>query len=402
MRRLMPRVVSALAAVSLAILSSQAVMAVDNAPPVQAPKVHDKPPTSAEMRKAIELSLPYIQKGSDAWIHSKDCVSCHVVAFSIWSNQAARRVGISVDQKKIDEWVDFAHGESPNPHPALRITDKNLTELKTDGLPEAELAKLKPIQGKKFKTEQMLTVKLAALLAADELKQDQAQIMKRVSKVGPVIEPDTYAEFLLGGVPDKNVDKDWAKALTKAIVAEQKESGLWPAGGQLPSLKRPGPESDEATTMWIVLALASDPEAREASADALKRAVAALKKTKPGVTNESLILHLMIAKQFGEPSEVQSLLKELRGQQHPDGGWSWLRADGPSDAFDTGQTLFALRQIGVPSDDPAIQHAQEFLVTTQQKDGSWKVASQGPGTVVGWSLWGSMWAVIGLSHTLPE
>jgi hypothetical protein len=397
----MSSVLTALAA-GLLLLPTRAAMAVDNLPPGQAPEAHVKSPTTAELRKAIEHSLPFIEKGSDAWITNRGCISCHVVAFSIWSNREAKQKGFAVDQKKVDRWVAFAHGESPDLKPVLRITKQNVTDLKADGVPETVLTKLKPIEDKRFQFQQMFADKLATLLSADEVKQEEPRIMKRISREGPAIDADTYGQLLIGGATERNLDKDWAKKLTAAIIAKQQPDGLWSAGGQLPGLNRPRPESNEATTMWVVLALFADPEAREASADARSRALAALKNTKPGVTNESLILHLMIAHQFGEPGEVQALLKELRDQQHPDGGWSWLRDKGPSDAFATGQTLYALRQIGEPRTSAAIQHAEEFLLTTQQKDGSWQVASQGPGTVVGWSLWGTTWATIGLLQTLPE
>jgi hypothetical protein len=402
MRWTIQLVSAALTVATLILLPCRLATAVDNLSSTDAANPRDKPPATAELRKAIEQSLPYIEQYSDAWIHNRGCITCHVVSFSIWSNEAAKQKGFAVNQKKLDQWIVFTHGESPDQKPAVKLTKDNIAELKADGVSDAMLDKLKPIEDKRFEIEPMFADKLALLLSADELKRAKPSVMKRASREAAYMDPDTYGQLLLGGAIDRNVDQDWAKKLASSMLSKQKPNGIWPAGGQLPGLKRPKPESDEATTMWIVLALAANPEAREASADARKRALEALKKTQPGETNESLILHLMIARQFGNPGEVEPLLKQLRAAQHADGGWSWQSETSPSDAFATGQTLYALHRIGVAPGDPAIERAQEFLLKTQQKDGSWKVASQGPGTSVGWTFWGTTWAVIGLSNTLPD
>ncbi len=380
----------------------RAVRAADNLPAVATPQLKDTSPTPADVRKAIDKSLPYIQRYSDGWIADRGCVSCHVVTFAIWSNQAAKHKGFAVNQQKLDDWLAFARSEAPDVKPTVRITKQNLADLKADGVAAAALAKLKPIEDERFATDALLSAKLVSLLSADEQKDQQPRIMKRLTRTGPKQDHDTYGQLLLSGATYKSLDRDWAKKMTAAILAHQSADGLWPAGGQLPGLKRPKAESNEATTMWLLLALAADPDAREASAAPRQRALAALKKAQPGVTNESLILRLMIAHQFGEPGDVEPLLKQLRAAQHPDGGWSWLSDKGLSNAFSTGQTLYALHQIGTARDDEAIRRAQQFLISTQQKDGSWSVASQGPGTAVGWSYWGATWAVIGLADTLPE
>ena len=280
-----------------------------------------------------------------------------MVSFSIWSNEAAKQKGFAVNQKKLDQWIVFTHGESPDQKPAVKLTKDNVAELKADGISDAMLDKLKPIEDKRFEIEPMFADKLASLLSADELKQARPSIMKRVSREAAYMDPDTYGQLLLGGAIDRKVDKDWAKKLISSMLSKQKPDGMWPAGGQLPGLKRPRPETDEATTMWIVLALAANPQAHSIG----RRSPApleALKKTKPGETNESLILHLLIAHQFGEPGEVEPLLKQLRAAQHADGGWSWQSENNSSDAFATGQTLYALHEIGVAPGDLAISAAR--------------------------------------------
>ena len=64
--------------------------------------------------------------------------------------------------------------------------------------------------------------------------------------------------------------------------------------------------------------------------------------------------------------------------QRADGGWSQT-PDLKSDAYATGQTLFALVQAGglVPT-DAAYQKGIKFLLSTQHADGSWYVRSRAP------------------------
>lgn len=81
-------------------------------------------------------------------------------------------------------------------------------------------------------------------------------------------------------------------------------------------------------------------------------------------------------------------LRELRATQREDGGWrltdlggeGWRRPDDapdalPSDAYATGFVVFALRQGGVPSDDPAVQRGLRWLRSRQRQSGRWFVRS---------------------------
>jgi hypothetical protein len=68
---------------------------------------------------------------------------------------------------------------------------------------------------------------------------------------------------------------------------------------------------------------------------------------------------------------------ELLALQHDDGGWAqnpWL----PADAYATGQALYALHELGLASSDRAYQRAVQYLLGTQQGDGSWHVSSRAP------------------------
>ena len=63
-------------------------------------------------------------------------------------------------------------------------------------------------------------------------------------------------------------------------------------------------------------------------------------------------------------------------KQRRDGGWA-QRAGFPSDAYATGETLYALNQAaGIPTTDPVFRRGAEYLLSTQYKDGSWYVPSR--------------------------
>jgi hypothetical protein len=66
----------------------------------------------------------------------------------------------------------------------------------------------------------------------------------------------------------------------------------------------------------------------------------------------------------------------LKREQHADGGWSQL--DGAnSDAYATGMVLVALQwALDVPSSHPVYRRGVEYLLKTQEPDGSWFVTKR--------------------------
>jgi N-acyl-D-amino-acid deacylase len=72
----------------------------------------------------------------------------------------------------------------------------------------------------------------------------------------------------------------------------------------------------------------------------------------------------------------QQTVTRLLEQQHEDGGWSQLE-DGTSDAYASGQVVAALLGTGAarPGDE-SIRRGIDYLLTMQQEDGSWHVASR--------------------------
>lgn len=90
----------------------------------------------------------------------------------------------------------------------------------------------------------------------------------------------------------------------------------------------------------------------------------------------------------GEPS-MERLHKMLMARQNADGGWSLDRAR--SDAFATGQTVYALELAGYGGE--AVERGRAFLLTSQEAGGSWRTYRSGQG---GAEKGETMWAVLGL------
>jgi hypothetical protein len=94
----------------------------------------------------------------------------------------------------------------------------------------------------------------------------------------------------------------------------------------------------------------------------------------PTETSEDRSLRLLGLKWAGASREErQKAIEALRVEQRPDGGWSQT-ASLQSDAYATGQALYALHVGGgAPVTDPVYQRGVQFLLRTQEEDGSWFV-----------------------------
>jgi squalene cyclase len=78
----------------------------------------------------------------------------------------------------------------------------------------------------------------------------------------------------------------------------------------------------------------------------------------------------------GDAEAIQAAAKQLLGEQRADGGWAQLPTLA-SDAYATGEALMALHDAGILSTrDRAWKRGIEYLLRTQQADGTWHVKSR--------------------------
>ena len=208
---------------------------------------------------------------------------------------------------------------------------------------------------------------LVSMVLAGELKNSEVDWQ-------PLFHPDavyTKGYALLGlAAADVPADKH-TDAWVHHLAAIQGKDGNW-----YNNLPRPPIQTgDIGATALAVQALQRYPlpGRRAELAKQINRARQWLWNARPQ-NNEGAAFQILGLAWAGEPTrKLQPLAKALAAQQHSDGGWSQL-PNTKSDAYATGQAVYALR-VGarMQSSHPAMDHGLRFLLQTQLADGTWHV-----------------------------
>ena len=74
-------------------------------------------------------------------------------------------------------------------------------------------------------------------------------------------------------------------------------------------------------------------------------------------------------------ADVSNQSRRVKALQRPDGGWAQLAAMN-SDAYSTGQAVYALRVAGGSNRDSVHRKGIAYLLRTQLEDGTWFVRSR--------------------------
>jgi squalene-hopene/tetraprenyl-beta-curcumene cyclase len=74
---------------------------------------------SSALRPVITRSLGFLAKEGERWMEEKSCNSCHHLPEMLWSHREAKQRGFDVDQKKFDEWLDWAVKRAEDKKPGL-------------------------------------------------------------------------------------------------------------------------------------------------------------------------------------------------------------------------------------------------------------------------------------------
>ena len=296
---------------------------------------HDSVAERPASFRAAERAIDYLKADGKKWMDKRGCVSCHQIPSMLWSLHALDEAGIEVPGEELAEWTDWS----------TKVVNFVKPERKKD---------------------------------VDVAKALEANI-------------DTMAAMLLA-VPGQR-EAAWRAPFVSKLCEQQADDGSWKACGQLPAQKRPSQETQQATTLWVTLALLKH-RANEFDLDA---ALSFAGSTDTAKSTERIAVGLLVAGELQEEA-AESIRRRLLGFQNSDGGWGWL-TDGHSDALATGLALYALSQTGA-TDAPEIDRAHEFLLSTQTDAGNWKVPgtkgnAKGRPTPTA-NYWGTAWAVIGL------
>src|SRR4051794_9852663 len=91
-------------------------------------------PTVQQVRGAIERSLPFTEKVGSDWMDQRNCNSCHVVAFQVWSHNSAAVRGFDVDRNKLTEWTEWALADAHSDRYWFKLRPFAIEALKSDGV----------------------------------------------------------------------------------------------------------------------------------------------------------------------------------------------------------------------------------------------------------------------------
>jgi hypothetical protein len=204
--------------------------------------------------------------------------------------------------------------------------------------------------------------------------------------------------------------KQSLKLIADEIVKKQQPDGSWEffAGLRRPPIN----ESQTTDAAWIIMALQDEMgrDPSEAQRASLKKATAWLAGTKVPDNLQDKVFKVLMASRAGKPrAELQATVNELFALQRADGGWA-QNAQMASDAYATGQTLYALALAGQTAERPAVKRGVDFLVATQKPDGSWPMTSRStpdgrPGSarlLTPITCAASSWATLGLARLVPQ
>ncbi len=310
------------------------------------------------IRAAIESSLPLLQRADLNFTRSAGCTSCHNNSMQAMTTGLARRRGLRIDEETASAQVKV-----------------NIEELTA---------------------------------SRDKLRQGYD-----LARVG-----DNFSEFVLAyqllGLHAQNYQRDLnTDAAAMLIQSRQKANGEWPY-----------PHADTRPPICLdyigqtvlsmrALQLYAPRAGKAAYEKSVRRAAAWLAKAQSFNNDDRAWRLTGLAWAGTDKAATQKAMQELLAMQHADGGWSDLSSM-QSTAYATGRSLVSLQIGGLPVSDPAYQRGINFLLRTQEEDGSWYTKTRAlafqpyfdAGFPHGYDQWmsaaGTSWATMALILALPE
>jgi ankyrin repeat protein len=307
--------------------------------------------TSQSVQVALEKSVALLQRNSAKFLEHGGCLSCHAQHQTGLAVAAARAAGAKVD------W-------------ALETGQARATASLRGGIEQALYQVSDPPAG---------------------VDSQQFSIMQ-ISAVGLP--------------PRPSVD-----SLVFHIAAMQRKEGDWPNYG---AVRPPLEDGGFSHTAKGIRALQLNllPGRKAEFEERIARAADWLKKASPRTTEDRTMQLLGICWANQKPPAER--VRQLIALQRPNGGWGQTE-NLASDAYATGEALYALHEAGMTATHEVYRHGVEFLLRTQMEDGSWLVKTRAAafqpyfesGFPHGHDQWisqsGTAWAVMALSYaSLPN
>ena len=312
--------------------------------------------TLPETRSAVTRALPILQRSAASFVAQRACVSCHHNSLTVLTLRLARERGFAVDATTLDA-----------------------------------------VEARTFR-------ELRAANAFDDAVQ-----------AANLSDPTPNDSYMLVAAHAAGIRRDLTTGVYARRIARWQRDGHW-----ITSDFRPPHSSSLFTataTAIRTLQFYMPDEMSEEREVAMRRTRDWLIATRPQSTEDAAFRVMGLVWTSAAPDQVQAAARDLVGRQRSDGGWPQLSRY-ESDAYSTGEALYALREAAIPVSDPAWQKGLKFLVSTQARDGTWHVRTRmiSPAEVspeyfsTGFpygkdeflSYAGSCWAVMALLSALPE
>ena len=270
----------------------------------------------ADLKTAVQRSVALLEKSSTEAAALGGCASCHHHNVTDFATSIARLKGIPIDEKAAANRQTLTKTRFFSPLNHLERMDQG-------GSPDVEL------------------FALAALAAG-------------------------------GYEADRTTD-----AVAANLLSQQRADGRWALGG----VARPPMEDGDVTRTFLAINTMktyAPPGRAQELAERMSRATKWIASVKAGTAEDRNTQLLALDCAAADKAVIQRFAKSILALQRPDGGWA-QRPGLTSDAYATGQTLFALLKTGsVPSSSTAFQRGVKYLLSTQHADGSWHVKSRSP------------------------
>ena len=309
------------------------------------------------IRGAVQASLPLLQRADLSFTKSAGCTSCHNNSMTAMTLGLARKRGL-----RIDEATASAQ---------MRVNVEELESLR-DKMHQGYLFRV----GDNF-TDFVLAYQLLGLAAQN------------------------YR-------PDLNTD-----AAVMLIQSRQKPNGEWPYPHA--DMRPPICLDYIAQTALAMRALQLyAPKTGKSEYEKSIRLAASWLARAQSFNNDDRAWRLTGLVWAGaDPAAIKKATQEVLASQRPDGGWSDLPSM-TSTPYATGRSLVALQLGGLHASDPACQRGIQFLLRTQQGDGSWFTKTRALAFQPyfeadfphGYDQWmsaaGTSWATMALTLALPE
>jgi hypothetical protein len=270
------------------------------------------PPDAADVRKAVEMAIPLLERGAAGSMSERTCFTCHNLGAPVLALAAARDRGFKIDPDRFKQILD--HTEA-----SLRRNRDHYAQGKGQGG-----------------------------------QADTAGWALWTLEVG-------------GWKPDETTG-----AVAHYLTVYDKDKGHWKNVSDRP----PSEASPFTTTFLGIAAMRTFAADKPAAAERIARAREWLLASSPKDTEDRVFRLRALDYAGAEAKDVRAAAQELLSSQREDGGWAQLPDHSSDAYATGSALAALVQAGGVPVSDAAYRKGIAWLLKNQKDDGSWHVTSR--------------------------